>query len=168
MAEEPNAINDAPPKRPGRLLPLILGVVLAAGGAAGGFWAVTQGPLAAGTDQVAAVQDEIEALEPQSAPVEIAFVPLETVVISLGEDEAGRHLIFTAELEVAPDHAVEVTRLTPRVLDIMNSYLRVVSMDELSTPTSLARIRSQLLRRIQIVTGSGRVHDLLVTQFVVN
>jgi len=30
------------------------------------------------------------------------------------------------------------------------------------------RIRAHLLRRIQIVTGEGRVRDLLVTEFVLN
>jgi flagellar FliL protein len=29
-------------------------------------------------------------------------------------------------------------------------------------------MRAQLLRRIQIVTGEGRVRDLLVTEFVLN
>ena len=66
------------------------------------------------------------------------------------------------------DHAAEVTRLSPRVLDVLNGYLRVIAVDELSDPTSLARLRAQMLRRIQVVTGAGRVSDLLVTQFVVN
>ena len=58
--------------------------------------------------------------------------------------------------------------LSPRVLDVLNSYLRVVEIDELSEPTSLLRLRAQMLRRVQIVTGEGRVRDLLITQFVVN
>ena len=62
----------------------------------------------------------------------------------------------------------EVSLLSPRVMDVLNSYLRVISITELSDPASLARLRAQMLRRIQIVTGEGRVRDLLVTQFVVN
>jgi len=53
-------------------------------------------------------------------------------------------------------------------MDVLNSYLRVISISELSEPTSLARLRAQMLRRIQVVTGTGRVRDLLVTQFLVN
>jgi flagellar FliL protein len=76
--------------------------------------------------------------------------------------------MFSAYLEVPPAHEAEVTRLLPRVLDVLNGYLRVIDLTELSDPTSLAVLRAQILRRIQTVTGPGRVQDLLVTQFVVN
>jgi flagellar FliL protein len=32
----------------------------------------------------------------------------------------------------------------------------------------MARLRAQMLRRIQVVTGEGRVRDLLITEFVLN
>jgi len=61
-----------------------------------------------------------------------------------------------------------VTNLLPRVLDVLNSYLRVIDMQELNDPRALVRLRAQLLRRVQIVTGDVLVRDLLVTEFVVN
>jgi len=152
------------------LLPLIIGLVLAIAGGGGGFWAVTQGPFAPVSD-TAPSGDEADshaATGHDALPVETAFVPLETVIVTLGPEETGRHLIFTAELEVDPQYAEEVTLLSPRVLDILNSYLRVVSLHELSDPSSLARLRAQMLRRVQVATGTGRVQDLLITQFVVN
>jgi len=159
---------DAPKRKKGLLIPLLFGVILAAVGGGGGFWAVTSGPFAPAPPAVQASVDDPAPPEPASAPIEVSFVPLETLVISLGPDETSRHLLFTAELEVDPAHEAEVTRLSPRVLDVLNSYLRVISIAELSDPSSLALLRAQMLRRIQVVTGSGRVHDLLVTQFVVN
>jgi flagellar protein FliL len=163
---DPAPPTDVPKRRKGLLLPLLIGVVLAVAGAAGGFWAVTSGPFAAAPPDAAAADSQPPAA-PYVPPV-VAFVPLETLVVSLGPDESSRHLMFTAELEVDPAHAAEVAHLSPRVLDVLNSYLRVVSVAELGDPTSLGRLRAQMLRRIQIVTGTGRVHDLLVTQFVVN
>lgn len=157
---------EEPEKKGGLLIPLILGVILAAVGGGGGFWAVTQGPFAPAPPLI--VHDEADLPEPMQDPVETSFVPLETIVVTLGPDETGRHLIFTAELEVDPAHSNEVERLSPRVLDILNSYLRVISLSELNDPSSLARLRAQMLRRVQVVTGAGRVHDLLITQFVVN
>ena len=62
----------------------------------------------------------------------------------------------------------EVVLLKPRILDVMNGYLRAVEVQELADPHALVRLRSQMLRRIQIVTGEGRVRDLLVTEFVLN
>jgi len=165
MAVEP-APPDAPKRKKGMLIPLLVGLVLAAGGGAGGYWAVTSGPLA--PDPAVAEAADADPHAPANAPLDVSFVPLETLIVSLGPEETSRHLMFTAELEVDPEHEAEVTRLTPRVLDVMNSYLRVVSVAELSDPSSLARLRAQMLRRIQVVTGAGRVHDLLVTQFVVN
>lgn len=167
MAEE-DTQTDPPKKKRGLLVPLLIGVVLAALGGGGGYWAVTMGPFA---PEVVPVADGTESDMPAQMslpPVDVAFVPLETLVISLGPEQAARHLMFTAQLEVDPAYLDEVTQLSPRVLDVLNGYLRVISMTELSDPTSLARLRAQMLRRIQIVTGAGKVQDLLVTQFVVN
>lgn len=169
MADETE--TEEPKKKKGLLIPLLVGVILAAAGGGGGFWAVTQGPLSGGSDEEAHEDTADEHGDEDhggGAVGDVAFVQLETLVVSLGSENSGRNLIFTAALEVAPSHLEEVTRLSPRVLDVLNSYLRVVSVSELSDPTSLARLRAQMLRRIQVVTGTGRVRDLLVTQFLVN
>jgi flagellar FliL protein len=153
-------------KRGGLMVPLLIGVVLAAVGGGGGYWAVTMGPLAGGSQDEAAVSDET-ASDGMPGP-DVVFVPLDPVVISLGPETRGQHLMFAAHLEVPRQHEAEVAHLVPRVADVLNSYLRVISLEEVSEPTSLAILRAQLLRRIQVVTGPGRVQDLLVTQFVVN
>jgi flagellar FliL protein len=153
-------------KKGGILMPLLVGIVLAVLAGGGGFWAVTSGPLAPAT--APPMEDAAEPETEDVAPVDVVFVSLEPIVITLGPEVAGRHLMFTAYLEVSPNHEAEVTRLLPRVLDVLNGYLRVIDLSELSDPTSLAVLRAQMLRRIQTVTGPGRVHDLLVTQFVVN
>ena len=56
----------------------------------------------------------------------------------------------------------------PRVLDTLNTYLRAVDVADLENPAALAKLRAQMLRRVQVVTGEGRVRDLLVTEFVLN
>lgn len=154
-------------KRRGMLVPLVAGLVLAIAAGGGAFWAVTSGPFApeaAESAPEAVAEQEIADLPSAN----VVFVPLEPLVISLGPDVAGRHLMFAAALEVPAAHEAEVLHLLPRVLDVLNGYLRVVRLSELSDPTSLATLRAQILRRIQVVTGPGRVQDLLVTQFVVN
>lgn len=96
----------------------------------------------------------------------IAFLPVDSIVISLGPAAANRHLRLTAQLEVKQDAVNEARALMPRILDTMNSYLRGVSIAQLEDPGSLLRIRLQLLHRVQKVAGEGRVGDLLITEFL--
>lgn len=99
---------------------------------------------------------------------EVTFVALDPVVISLGKFASSRHLRFQAYLEVPPAAAEEVEHLTPRILDVLNTYLRAISESELEDPASMNRLRAQMLRRVQVVVGEENVRDLLITEFVLN
>jgi flagellar FliL protein len=77
-------------------------------------------------------------------------------------------LRFSAQLEVSPQYVEDVTKLIPRVMDVLNSYLRAVSLADIEDPGALVSLRAQMLRRVQLVTGEGRVRDLLVMEFVLN
>lgn len=153
--------QDAEPKKKSKL-PLILGLVLFLVLGGGGFYAVFSGMILGH-----ATEAEQQASHASDLP-EIAFVPLDPVTITLGEVAQKIHLKFAAQLEVNAPQEAEVLLLRPRILDVLNGYLRAVDVDELGDPHALVRLRSQMLRRIQIVTGEGRVRDLLVTEFVLN
>lgn len=144
-------------------LPFILGLVLMLMLGGGGFYAVYAGFLF-GRPEVHAAD---AAPAPEALP-DIAFVPLDPLVVSLGSDPARRYLHFTAQLEVAKPYQPDVTLLLPRIADVLNGYLRAVEVADLEDPTALIRLRAQMLRRIQMVVGDGRVRDLLVTGFVIN
>lgn len=101
-------------------------------------------------------------------PDGVAFVPMEPIMVSLPPGSSARLLRFTGQLEVAPEYAAEVTGLMPRVLDVLNTFLRAVDTSDLEQASALAPLRAQMLRRIQVVTGEGRVNDLLITEFVLN
>lgn len=102
------------------------------------------------------------------AALDVAFVPLDPIMVSLPPGASARHLRFVGQLEVEPALAGEVAAVTPRILDALNAYLRAVEPADLETPAALARLRAQMLRRVEIVAGEGRVRDLLVTEFVLN
>ncbi len=166
MAEEEivETEEDAPKKA--SKLPLILGVVLAMVLGGGGFFAVSSGMIFAPAHHEDKADHEAE-VTTEPLP-KIAFVPLDPLVINLGKGSTNRHLKFRAELEVEPSAEDEVTAMLPRVLDVLNGYLRAVSVAELEEPTALIRLRAQMLRRIRMVTGEGRVRDLLIMEFVLN
>ncbi len=165
MAEataEAEAPQDAEPPKKKSKKPLLIGVVLALVLGGGGFYATFSGMLFGPT-----AEESADAEKPDPLP-DIAFVPIEPVVISLGPDSTSRHLKFTAQLEVAKSYSEEVLLLMPRILDVLNGYLRAVEVTDLEDPSAMAKLRAQMLRRVQIVTGEGRVRDLLVTEFVLN
>ena len=99
-------------------------------------------------------------------PADTAFVAMEPIAISLKPGSSAKLLRFTGQLEVAPESAAEVAGLMPRVVDVLNTYLRAVEVRDLEEPASLVRLRAQMLRRVQVVTGEGKVRDLLITEFV--
>ena len=155
MSDAATADADPAPRR--SKMPLILGLVLAVALGGAGFY-VTHSGLLGGKTEVAE--------EPPADLSDIAFVPVDPVTISLPDSQRATHLRFIAQLEVASPHAAEVSALMPRILDVLNGYLRAVEPATLQEAGALVRIRAQLLRRIQIVTGEGRVRDLLVTEFI--
>jgi flagellar protein FliL len=160
MATAEATVDEAPKKRSKK--PLLIGLVLALVLGGGGFYASFSGMIL-GDDTMHA--EEGHAPGPLQG---IAFVPLETMVISLGADSGSEHLRFTAQLEVADSAAADVETLSPRILDVLNSYLRAIDTASIEDPQAMARLRSQMLRRIQVVAGEGRVRDLLITEFVLN
>ncbi len=163
--------DDAGARAKSSRLPLVLGVGLALAGGGGGFYAVYSGhilaPDSAAHAAIAADRASARGGTPTEMP-DIEYVPIEALVISLGDGATGAHLRFRAQLEVARKYRGEVETLMPRVVDVLNSYLRALEADDLADNTALVRLRSQMLRRIQIVTGAGRVNDLLIMEFVLN
>lgn len=99
---------------------------------------------------------------------EIAFVPMQPFTVSLSRDAENRHLKFSAQLEVYPEHQASVTHLLPRIRDVLNTYLSAVEASYIERPSGLIYLRAQMLRRVQLVTGSDMIRDLLVTEFVLN
>jgi len=169
MTEEGEAseagAEDGTSKKKSRL-PLFLGLVLALGGGGGAFHATFSGMLGPSAGEEGA--ESHAAPEPAAPLPPVAFVPLDPIIIAVRAEDRQTHLRFRAELEVQSGAEEDVTLLMPRILDVLNTYLRAVDIAEIERPSALMSLRAQMLRRIQIVTGEGRVKDLLVTEFVVN
>lgn len=165
MAEdiEENGEDEAPKKK--SKLPLILGVVLALVGGGGSFFAIYSGMLFGAPSAEEAHEEEVA--EVPAGP-EVEFVAVEPMTISLGTAADNKHLRFRANLEVPKGNEKAVTTLLPRVVDVLNSYLRALEIADLEDPAALTRLRAQMLRRVQVVTGPGQVNDLLVMEFVMN
>jgi len=164
MAETDNVEEEAPKKA--SKLPMIIGLILALAGGGGGFYAVYSGMIL-GAESLEEISQDIDELPVSDIP-DISFVAVEPMVISVRGARGNEHLRFRAQLEVPSKYQSDVEKLLPRVVDVLNGYLRALKLRDLENASALIRLRGQMLRRVQIVTGQGRVNDLLIMEFVLN
>lgn len=155
--------DTAPAPRNSAFKSLALGVGLAAILGSGAFYAVWSGLVLSADHPASRI-----AVPTVPGIPDIAFIPVPPFVVSIGPGSNARHLSFQAQLEVDSADAADVTYLLPRVVDVLNGYLRAIDPGELEQPGALTRARAQMLRRTQIVVGDGRVRDLLIMEFVLN
>lgn len=97
---------------------------------------------------------------------DVAFVNVEPLVVTLGANARSRYLKISISLETTKNHEKSLTELTPRIRDTLNSYLRAVEEEDLMRSSSMARLRAQMLRRLQLVAPSEVISDILITDFV--
>ncbi len=160
-----DAVAETPeePAKPSKL-PLILGLVLALAGAGGGFFAVSSGMLFPGHSPA---EHASATVAPDALP-DVVFLEIEPIMISLSGNRNVQHLRFRGQLEVEASYSSDVEHIMPRVVDVLNSYLRALELQDLQDPLALPRLRGQMLRRVQVVAGKGRIRDLLIMEFVLN
>lgn len=184
MSEAKDAARDAARDAAGDTAPrkgkskLLLGafvLALLAGG--GGFYAIYSGllvlpfpgqPQAEPGNTVTGKgggEGDAEAANPFAAG---AYVELDPLIVSLGPQSPSSLLKVTLTVEVRPGREAEVEAVKPRVVDILNGFLRAVDEREFELPRSMERLRVQMLRRVRLVTPEGAVSDLLIQDFVLN
>ena len=144
--------------------PLLIGLLLSLAGGAAGFYAANQGLIFAHESPTETIEAEKNTAEFRN----IAFVPLDPLMISMPRSSEYKHLRFRGELEVPKKHKADVELVIPRIVDVLNGYLRALELSDIEQAASLTRLRSQMLRRVQIVAGPGKVNDLLIMEFVLN
>ena len=156
---EPSAAAP-PPKRSRALAVALVATVLLGGGSFAGIYT-----------GLLPMPDELiggDAAEAAVPAVQAAFVPLDEMVITLGPDAAARHLKVRLVIEVEPGAEEVVGAISPRVMDVMNTFLRAVDEGDFEQPRRMMRLRAQMLRRVRMVAPAGTVRDVLVQEFVLN
>ena len=166
--------EEEPPKKKSKAMLFgLIGAVLLGGGA---FYGVYSGmiPLPFGEDPPKEEQAHAEEAEGETdefknpATADAAFVPMQEMVISLGPDSRARHLKVSVSIEVEPGAEEGVSKISPRIADVLNTYLRAVDERDLESPRAMMRMRAQMLRRVRLVSPPGTVRDVLIQEFVLN
>lgn len=152
------------PARKGKSKLLLVACVLALVAGGGGFYAVYSGLLV--LPFTGGGEGEQDSAMAENGGEPGAFVHLEPLIITLGPQSQSEHLKITLAIEVGPGREAEVEAVRPRVIDVLNGFLRAVDEREFEFPRSMERLRAQMLRRIKLVTPEGAVRDLLIQEFV--
>ncbi|MGF1500239.1 MAG: flagellar basal body-associated protein FliL [Paracoccaceae bacterium] len=167
--------GEATEKSKSKLLLIALPVALIAGGAAfyGAYSGLLPLPGAGAPEMADGVADESPMpteLEParNDHMVPTAFVSLDPLIISLGPTANADHLKITLTIEVAPEDAEAVEAVRPRILDVLNTFLRAVDEAVLENPQSMFRLRAQILRRVEFASPPNTVRDILIQEFVLH
>ena len=164
MSDE-SPIDDAAPTKKSKL-PIILGGILLLIGSGAGFTAVKLGLIAEDTPDSSESHNMPTKTEMEAK--EVAFLPLDPIIVTISDGQDTRLVRFTTQLDVNPQYLSEIEIIKPRIVDILNGYLRAVEIEDLEAVGALTKLRSQMLHRVRIITGDNRVNDLLVMEFIIN
>jgi flagellar protein FliL len=100
---------------------------------------------------------------------EVVFVDMPDVLVNLqAMGQRARFLKLKVALEVENEAAAShVKTLMPRVMDSFQTYLRALTVDEVSGPGGLHRLKEELTARVNLALAPTRVDDVLVKEMLV-
>lgn len=100
---------------------------------------------------------------------QVVFVDLPDVVVNLQAAGARmRFLKLRVALEVPDEAAAQSVRaLMPRLLDSFQLYLRALTVDDLSGPAGMRRLKEDLVARSNLAADPARVSDVLLKEMLV-
>ena len=156
-------------KKPGMLVPLLFGLVLALSLGIGAAVAVIAGvvPLPGLEKAEDEKEHKEEHKDEHKEEDKVVFVNLEQLMISIGRDATARTLRLSLSIETTEHYSPKVEQLKPRILDALNTLLRSADARDFSEPRALTRLRAQMLRRARLAADPTAIRDLLITEYVV-
>lgn len=170
MAEE--TMNDEGEAKPAgskkkSMLVAGLGLLLLLSGGGGAAWFM--GFIGGGHAEVANDVDLEDEPPPRAKPTAVVFVDMPDVLVNLHSlGQRTRFLKLRVALEVESEPlATEVKTLMPRVMDSFQGYLRALTVDEVSGPGGMQRLKEELTARVNLALEPTRVEDVLIKEMLV-
>jgi flagellar FliL protein len=141
-------------------------LLLGSGGAAA--WAFVPGISDTVRKIISGGESGEAAATPGSASTRPIFVDVPEMTVTLPNGGRPRQLRLKLAMEVTGDPDQPPPELmSPRIYDSLILYLRTLRDGELEGALAMDRLRGDLLRRMDLLLGEGRVRDVLITGFVV-
>lgn len=94
------------------------------------------------------------------------FLVLEPMIVSIQPIGRSKHLKVSLVLETDEHGADVLLDHGYYIQDVLNTFLRSVDATVLEDPSSMSRLRAQILRRIRAIVPDAEVQNVLITEFV--
>lgn len=163
------ADSDAPKKKSKLKWVILLVLLLLLGGGGAGAWffflkdMVMGGQTAEGE---AATEQKVEVKA--GAPALGTTVPLASFTTNLADPLGQRFIRLNIEVEVAdPKVGDEISRQNARIRDSILLLLASKTYADISSSESKEMLKSEITGRLNAILGSGKVHQVFITDMVV-
>ena len=113
-----------------------------------------------------AVESSVKPLGAVQHSEHATFLVLEPMVISIQPIGRSKHLRVSLVFETDDEGAEILLANSFYVQDVLNTYLRSVDHTVLEDPSSMSRLRAQILRRIRVIVPDASVTNVLFTEFI--
>jgi flagellar FliL protein len=146
-----------PKSSKGLIIGLVIGIVVAGGGAAGAFLFLGRGPAPASAAAKPAADEE-------PGPVE----KLPSFLVNLRDPATNRYLKATVELELGSDKDLErIKKYASKIRHEILLYLSNLTPADIQGEAGKQTILSDLLARVKATYKAGEVKRVYLTEFVV-
>ena len=102
-------------------------------------------------------------------PPEVAFYDVPNILVNIqSPDGAPAYLKISLSLELNnEEEKAGVEALKDRMVDQFQGYLRELRMDDLKGSAGIARVKEELLRRVNVAAAPYKVRDVLLQEMIV-
>ncbi len=158
-------------KKGGKLKLVMLALLVLAVLGGGGFaaWKFYLQPMMGGeTTAEAPAADQGQKAAAEGTAGGGQLVTLDSFVVNLSDPMGRRYLKTTMDVEVADSAAAaELTAAMPKVKDTLLLLLSSKSFEEISSMDRKIELKNQIVERLNLIIGKGKVRNVYFTEFVV-
>lgn len=126
-------------------------------------------PMALGIRQTLGLAPKAERVQPPAPPKQIVFMDLAEMIVNLntgGKQSSFLKLRVSLELD-DPSLLPKLKALEPRIVDNFQIYLRDLRREDLDGSAGMARLKEELLMRINVAVRPAHINDVLFNEILV-
>ncbi len=146
---------------------IVLPILLLVGAGAGLYFSGMLDSML-GVEHPAEGEEAAESDEPKKIE-NFVFYDLPEIIVNLsasGRKNTFMKISVSLQLE-KQEEVAELEKITPRIVDKFQVYLRGLQVEDLQGSAGIYRLREELLARVNVVTQPVKIHDILFKEILI-